>query len=48
MIDNEIPSNNILARPDIYYVEPSQIAIAAKEDNVEDVNDDIIGTKMNK
>ncbi len=33
---------------DIYYVEPSQIAITVREDNVKDVNDDDIGTEMNK
>jgi hypothetical protein len=48
MIDNEIPSNNVLAWHDIYFVEPSQIAIAIKEDDIKDVNDDDIGTKMNK
>ncbi len=29
-------------------MEPSQIATAIKEDNVEDVNDDNIGMEMNK
>jgi hypothetical protein len=48
MIDNEIPSNNILAWHDIYYVEPLQITIATREDNVKDVNDDDISMKMNK
>ncbi len=48
MIDNEIPSNNILARPNMCSMEPLQIAIAAREDDVKDINDNDIGTKMNK
>ncbi len=42
-----MPSNDISAQSDIYYVEPSQIALTIGEDDVKDINDDNIGTKMN-
>jgi hypothetical protein len=48
MTNNEMPSSDISTRPDICSMEPSQIATAIKEDNVEDVNDDNIGMEMNK
>jgi hypothetical protein len=47
MIGNKMPLNDILARPNIYYVEPSQMTTTAKEDNIKDVNDDDIGMEMN-
>ncbi len=48
MIDYEMPSNDISTRLDICSMKPSHIVIVAKEDNVKDVHDDNIGTKMNK
>jgi hypothetical protein len=48
MIDDEIPSNDILARPNIHFTEPSQMATVVREDDIKDVNDDDIGTKMNR
>jgi hypothetical protein len=48
MIGNKMPLNDILARPDIYYVEPSQMTTTAKEDNVKNVNDDDIGMETNR
>jgi len=47
MIGNKMPLNDILAQPNIYYVEPSQMTTTAKEDNIKDVNDDDIGMEMN-
>jgi hypothetical protein len=44
MVDDEIPFNDISARPDICFTEPLQMATVAREDDVEDVNDDDIGT----
>ncbi len=48
MTNDEIPSSDILAWFDIYFVEPLQKATIAMEDNVEDFNDDNIGRKMNR
>jgi hypothetical protein len=48
MIDDEHSSNDILARLDIFFVEPSQMASIAKKDDVKDLNDDDIGMEMNK
>ncbi len=48
MTNDEIPSSDILAWFDIYFVEPLQKATIAMEDDVEDFNDDNIGRKMNR
>jgi hypothetical protein len=48
MTNNEMPSSNISTRLNIYFVKPSQTAIAIKEDDVKDVNDHDISTEMKK
>jgi hypothetical protein len=48
MTNNEMPSNNISTWLNIYFVKPSQTAIAIEEDDVKDVNDDDINTEMKK
>jgi hypothetical protein len=48
MANNEIPSSDILARLDICSMEPLQMTIVDKEDDVEDFNDDDIDIEMNK
>jgi hypothetical protein len=48
MTNNEMPSSDVSTWPDIYFVEALQIAIAIKEDNVKDVNDDNIFMEMNR
>ncbi len=48
MTNEEIPSNDISIGLNIYSIEPSSTAIATREDNVEDVNDDDISMEMNK
>ncbi len=48
MANNEIPPSDILARLDICSMEPLQMAIVDKEDDVEDFNDDDIDIEMNR
>jgi hypothetical protein len=48
MINNEQPSNDILARLNISFMELSQMATIAGEDNIKDFNDDDINMEMNK
>jgi hypothetical protein len=48
MIDDEQPSNDILAQFDISSTKLSQMATIAREDDVKDCNDDDIGMEMNK
>jgi hypothetical protein len=48
MIDDEQPSNDILAWLDISFTKLLQMTTATKEDNVKDFNDDNIGMEMNK
>jgi hypothetical protein len=48
MTNNEIPSSDILARLDIYSMEPLQTTIVDREDDVEDFNDDDLGIEMNR
>jgi hypothetical protein len=48
MTNNELPSINISTKLDICYVKPSQTATVVKEDDVKDVNDDDISTKMKR
>jgi hypothetical protein len=48
MTNYEIPFSDISTWPNIYSMAPSQMAIVAREDDVEDVNDDDIGMKMNR
>lgn len=47
MTGDEIPSSDILTWPDICSIEPLQMAIVAREDDVKDFNDDNIGMEMN-
>jgi hypothetical protein len=48
MINNEIPSSDISTQPNIFSGEPLQRATTSREDDVKDVNDDDIGTEMNR
>ncbi len=48
MVNDEQRSSDVLAWPNIYYVELSQTATIGKEDDVKDVNAANIGMKMNK
>ncbi|CAM6007959.1 unnamed protein product [Sphagnum balticum] len=48
MVDKKQCSNEVSARPDICFMGLLQIAIAGREDDVEDVDDDDIGEEMNK
>jgi hypothetical protein len=48
MINDEHPSSDISSQLDISLVELLQTATSTREDNVEDLNDDDIGTEMNK
>ncbi len=43
-----MPSINISTELDIWYVKPSQTTTVVKEDDVKDVNDDDISTKMKR
>jgi hypothetical protein len=46
MIDNEQHSNDILAQPNIYFGELSQMVTIGREEDVEDLDDDDIGIEM--
>lgn len=48
MKNNEHPSNDISTQLEISFAEPSQMTIVARENNVEDLNDDDIGIEMNE
>ncbi len=48
MTNNEMSSINISIELDIWYVKPSQTTTVVKEDDVKDVNDDDISTKMKR
>ncbi len=48
MTNVEHPLNDILAQLEISSIESSQMTTIARENNVEDLNDDNISTKMNK
>jgi hypothetical protein len=48
MTNDEIPSSDILARLDICSMEPLQMTIVDREDDVEDFNDGDIGIEMNR
>ncbi len=48
MIDEKECSSDVSKWLDICFVEPSQIPIGGKEDDVEDVNNDDVGEEMDK
>jgi hypothetical protein len=46
MTNDMIPSSDISTWPNIYPLEPSQMATIVKEDDVKDFHDDDISTKV--
>jgi len=48
MVDNEQHFDDVSTQPDICSTKPSQMATNGREDAINDVDDDDIGTKMNK
>jgi hypothetical protein len=48
MTNDERPLNDILAQLEISSIQSSQTTNTARENNVEDLNDDNINTEMNK